>query len=179
MFCCCCWRYFFVVVFTSDNSLFTCFPFLAEHNTDYHIVLEQGHIMKGSRLNGEYSPSEQSGEPILRPFTGTSRMSNNRTASPTFDMNPSTPNGAQSSQVNEDVALRAGMNSGMTSNTYRIDSAMSSIYSKAQEQILFPSTETESGIYTYEVLKIIQRWFRCNGWPNSYNLVTIPESFRA
>lgn len=48
--------------------------------------------MKGSRINQQSAlPSEVSGEPILRPFTGTSKYSNARGVSPTFDMNASSP----------------------------------------------------------------------------------------
>jgi hypothetical protein len=52
------------------------------------------------------------------------------------------------------------------------------VFTKGQEPLLFPSNETNSGVFTYEILKILQRWFRCNGWPNSLNLVKIPDSFR-
>jgi hypothetical protein len=34
-------EFFFNVVVTADNSLFTCYSFLADHNTDYHIVLQE------------------------------------------------------------------------------------------------------------------------------------------
>ena len=34
-------EYFFNITFTADNSLFTCYNFLADHHSDYHIVLEQ------------------------------------------------------------------------------------------------------------------------------------------
>lgn len=46
--------------------------------------------MKGSRQNQSAITSDISGEPILRPFTGTSKFSNGRrTVSPTFDLNTS------------------------------------------------------------------------------------------
>ena len=44
--------------------------------------------MKGSRLSAV--TSEVSGEPILRPISGTSKCSQTRTISPTFDMDNST-----------------------------------------------------------------------------------------
>jgi len=61
-------EFFYNVVVAADNSLFTCYAFLADHLLDYHIVLEEGHIMKGSRAS--VLASELSGEPFLRPFTG-------------------------------------------------------------------------------------------------------------
>lgn len=147
--------------------------------------------MKGSRNQASDSAggkSEKSGEPILRPFTGGSRYSNNRTASPTFDMNFSpNNNGVQSMVANfvdDPTALRAmldaALNNEFTPNMTQagVDSRMSTVYSKAQENILFPSTETMSGLFTFEVVKVLQRWFRCHGWPTSHNLITIPESFR-
>lgn len=46
--------------------------------------------MKGTRHNKQSAlPSDISGEPILRPFTTGSRVSNARSVSPTFDMNAS------------------------------------------------------------------------------------------
>ena len=34
-------RFEYNVVATADNSIFTCYGFLAEHQTEYHIVLEE------------------------------------------------------------------------------------------------------------------------------------------
>ena len=50
---------------------------------------------------------------------------------------------------------------------------------RAQEALLFPSNESSVGVYTYEILKILQRWFKTNGWPTCHNPVKIPDSFRA
>ncbi len=52
-------------------------------------------------------------------------------------------------------------------------------FNKAQETLVFPSSDTNSGTYSFELLKILQRWFRSNGWPSAQNIVRIPESFRA
>ena len=99
---------------TADNSLFTCYAFLADHQSDYHIVLEPGRIMKGSRItagmNSEQKTSAVSaseaamGEPLLRPFTGTSKYSNGRTVSPTFDMNAAVSRAGRSPVRNYDDA---------------------------------------------------------------------------
>ncbi len=43
---------------------------------------------------------------------------------------------------------------------------------------MFPTNDTEAGIFSTETLKSLQRWFSCNGWATSYNPVRIPESFR-
>ena len=53
------------------------------------------------------------------------------------------------------------------------------MYDRSQEPLLFPSSDTNSGIYSFELLKILQRWFRCNGWPTAQNIVRVPDSFRA
>jgi hypothetical protein len=34
-------EYAYNVVVTADNSLFTCYGFLADHQSEYHIVLEE------------------------------------------------------------------------------------------------------------------------------------------
>ena len=185
-------RFFLTVVLTSDNSLFTCYTFIADHNSEYRIVLEPGNIMKGSRNQAADSAgckSEISDEPVLRPITGGSRYSNNRTVSPTFDMtfSPNNNGGMQSATANfadDPETLRAmldpALNNELTPTITHDDanSRLSSTYSRALEYILFPSSETMSGLFSLEVLKILQRWFRCHGWPTSHHLVNIPESFR-
>jgi hypothetical protein len=91
------------VIFTADNSLFTCYSFLAEHQSDYHIVLEQDHIMKGTR-NIQLSAlnSEVSGEPILRPYSEASRVSRAQSVSPTFNLHNSVNEG-QLKDPDEDI----------------------------------------------------------------------------
>ncbi|CAF0834043.1 unnamed protein product [Brachionus calyciflorus] len=170
-------EFIYNVIVTSDNSLFTCYGFLADHNTDYQIVIETGQIMKGTRTQKQASlASEMSGEPILRPCSNTSRLTNNRSVSPTFDMNASM---AESSPIKDrDDYIQAAFQGDMTPNNLNYNSRLSTVLTKAQEPIVFPSCELNSGIYTFEVLKILQRWFKVNGWPQSHNLVKIPESFR-
>lgn len=61
----------------------------------------------------------------------------------------------------------------------RLESRMTNFeFTKSQEPILFPSSETTAGMNANQILKILQRWFRCNGWPNAHHIVKIPESFR-
>lgn len=165
---------------------------MAEHNNDYRIVLEPGHVMKGSRVDQQHvewsstddtdGQREMSGEPILRPFTSGSRNSNAHSVSPTFDVgNFSASPGAGQQHGDDAAALRAIM--GGTALTNGGDSrAMTSaniVFPKACEQILFPSADTLSGVFALEIVKVLQRWYRCHGWPTNFNLVTIPESFRA
>ena len=135
--------------------------------------------MKGSRAS--VLASELSGEPFLRPFTGTSKLSVTRSGSPTFDMHASS-NSKSASNNNDSDMIQAVLNNGnglVTPNlSNAIDSGISSIFSKAQEPLIFPSNDTNSGVFSYEILRILQRWFRCNGWSNCINPVRIPESFR-
>lgn len=168
---------------------------MAEHNNDYRIVLEPGHVMKGSRVN-QYQRNnnnsqeagvsaldeqrEHSGEPVLRPFTGGSRNSNNHSVSPTFDVG----NFASSPEQNADAdiaALRAMMGGTVTvtGESRLMTAATYLVESKTCEQILFPSAETQTGVFALEIIKVLQRWYRCHGWPTNFNLVTIPESFRS
>ena len=123
---------------------------------------------------------DTTGEPLLRPYTGTSKYSNGRTASPTFDMNTSL---AGRSPVKDEATVQAMMlnengHGGLTP-FMNMESRLSTVYSKSQEPLIFPTSESNAGVYSFELLKILQRWFRCNGWPNAQNLVKIPESFRA
>jgi len=49
---------------------------------------------------------------------------------------------------------------------------------KSLEPQLFPDEDTDEGQFFSDVLNAVQRWFCCSGWPNSINLVTVPDSFR-
>jgi len=49
---------------------------------------------------------------------------------------------------------------------------------KYLEPLLFPDEDTDEGHFYTEVLSAIQRWFCCSGWPNSINLITVPDSLR-
>jgi len=60
-----------------------------------------------------------------------------------------------------------------------LNSRLSSLCPKIIESLVLPPPDTNSGIFVNEVVKVIQRWFGCNGWPTSHNIVKIPESFRA
>lgn len=140
--------------------------------------------MKGSRAS--VAGSERSGEPFLRPYTGQSKMSQSRTCSPTFDMHSSSnhKSAAYNNNDNNEIdVIRAALNNeGLitpTNLSNQLQSRVSSIFSKAQEPLIFPGNETSSGAFSYEILKILQRWFRCNGWQNAINPVRIPESFRS
>ena len=141
-------------------------------------IKKKGHIMKGSRAS--VVGSEMSGEPFLRPYTGQSKMSQSRTCSPTFDMH--TSSNPKSANNNDIDVIRAALNNDSlvtpTNLSNQLQSRVSSIFSKAQEPLIFPANETTSGAFSYEILKILQRWFRCNGWQSAINPVRIPESFR-
>lgn len=134
--------------------------------------------MKGSRT--AVLPSEMSGEPILRPYSDASKYSQTNAGSPTFDIH--TSQSVQSRMKDIDADMRAAINNNEEAATPYLsqggESRMSTVFTKGQEPLLFPSNETNSGVFAYEILKILQRWFRCNGWPNSLNLVKIPDSFR-
>ena len=67
--------------------------------------------MKGTRPQKQSAlTSEMSGEPILRPCSNTSRVTNNQSVSPTFDMNASM--GDPSPIKNEDE-IQAAFNGDM------------------------------------------------------------------
>lgn len=57
--------FFLPVTATADNSLFTCFPFLAQHRMDHQIVCEQGHSLRGRKTVSRESVG--AGEAVLVP----------------------------------------------------------------------------------------------------------------
>ena len=62
--------------------------------------------MKGSRTSA--MPSEMSGEPILRPYSATSKYSQTQTGSPTFEMQ--TSQSVQSRMKDIEADMRAALN---------------------------------------------------------------------
>ena len=100
-----------------------------------------------------------------------------------FDMNPS-PLKEILNDANTLQAMingngeRGGLTPFIVAGNNNPESRFSSVYNKSQEPLVFPSSETSSGVYSFELIKILQRWFRSNGWPASQNIVKIPESFR-
>ncbi len=155
---------------TADNSLFTCYSFLADHYAEYQIVLEEGKVMKGSRLAASHR-SAQSGEPILRrSSSGTTQATRTAdTTTPTFDLDSDESIGMGTSYIHNVL-------SAITSK--KTNDHSDSPVSRTQDSVMFPTTETEAGVIAAETLKALQRWFTANGWPTSYNPVKIPESFR-
>ena len=70
--------------------------------------------MKGSRTAS--IPSEMSGEPILRPYSATSKYSQTQTGSPTFEIQ--TSQSVQSRMKDIDADMRAALNDeNMVSNS--------------------------------------------------------------
>ena len=57
--------FYLPVTATADNSLFTCFPFLAQHRMDHQIVCEQGHSLRGRKTASRESVG--AGEAVLVP----------------------------------------------------------------------------------------------------------------
>ena len=67
--------------------------------------------MKGTRNNQLGSLiTEISGEPILRPYSGVSRMSNRNSVSPTFDLHNSLNEGDQNKEEDELQAFNGSVN---------------------------------------------------------------------
>ena len=76
--------------------------------------------MKGSRKPVPSRQSGVSGEPILRPFSAGSRMSQTRTTSPTFDPDSSFYNETPDKEANETLQLTTELNNTNKSGDYTI-----------------------------------------------------------
>ena len=92
---------------TADNSLFTCYNFLADHQSEYKIILEEGKVMKGSRLNQASSVSSMSGEPILRKCnSGTTHLTRTvETTTPSFDFESEDSIDFAANKINNDLVI--------------------------------------------------------------------------
>ena len=64
---------------TADNCMLTCYPFVAQHRTDYQIVTEQGHTALQSHNNGSQHHQQRAssgfGEAVMMPVESPSRPS--------------------------------------------------------------------------------------------------------
>ncbi len=96
---------------TADNSLFTCYNFLADHHSEYQIILEEGKVMKGSRRNHESNVSSVSGEPILRKCnSGTTHVTHTiGTTTPSFDLDSEDSLGFTTTEGNQDLVINYGL----------------------------------------------------------------------
>jgi hypothetical protein len=57
-----CFSFDYEVFVTADNSIFTCYSFLWKSENDYQIVVQQGQIMKGSRIKSDQSHASGNNE---------------------------------------------------------------------------------------------------------------------
>ena len=63
-----------LVTASADNCLLTCYPFIAQHRADHHIVCEMGSVDKGRRKSAAesvaiYKPCHSPQRPTSRPST--------------------------------------------------------------------------------------------------------------
>ncbi|CAF1137797.1 unnamed protein product [Didymodactylos carnosus] len=162
------------VCVTADNSMFTCYSFLWKSESEYHIVVQPGQIMKGSRIKSD--ESHKSGEPLLvqKRAISSSNSRPNTSTSATFD------------QANESEDTSSENNSPQNRNERtptpfaRVRSGASSVGENNQNELnaaLLPYFDNDTKTFHW-LVSILERWFSNQGWPKGTYPVKIPTTFR-
>ncbi|EDO32806.1 predicted protein, partial [Nematostella vectensis] len=152
-------RYDLPISATADNCLLTCFHFLSQHQTDYHVVCAMRTASKrtregqGHRITvGEWCATSTS----FGISTSTYQESSNSESASTFQSTPQPPDdkGAakEGSEVSEDRT------------TYTLDE---------------PAAESKEKQFISTVVLAIQRWFSIQGWAGGPFPISIPHSLSA
>lgn len=149
-------RYELPVTATADNCLFSCYPFLAAHQTDFHIICEQKGISIRDRQTDaqDYHPGEPVFMPCITPnrpptiastsatstsfgiSTSTYPESSNEATSSTY---PSTPHHGESQH---DGPVRGVSDGSDTNGTF----------------VLGPGVESDERKFIRKVVSAVQRW---------------------
>ncbi|XP_074645875.1 cilia and flagella-associated protein 47-like isoform X2 [Tubulanus polymorphus] len=168
------------VTATSDNCLLTCYPFIAQHRTDHHIICEQGLSLKGRRTMS--AESVNAGEAVFVPCVSPPRPGSRPSTSATStEFQISSSSYESSHSVTESTypsTPREGALIKLLSNSDRNSNNRQDITSRSLGSALFPEEDSEEGIFHTEVMFAAQRWFSAHGWPTGPNPITIPTSLR-
>ncbi|XP_070190234.1 cilia and flagella-associated protein 47-like isoform X3 [Littorina saxatilis] len=190
---------------TADNSILSCYPFLALNRTSHTIVREE--------VKGEKGYMEAMILPVHSPKGLYSRPSTSATSSAfqisssSYENSPSATEAARK-KVREERERTIRLNSlhlvqkkcqvciDSTGNSTPgpRDGAMnkpptsSEFHSRAQNHppeaasrlgsAMFPDEDSEEGIFHMEVLGAAQRWFSAQGWPGGPFPISIPDTMR-
>ncbi|PFX34680.1 Calponin-likey domain-containing protein 2 [Stylophora pistillata] len=165
------------VTATADNCLFSCYPFLAAHQTDFHIVCEQKALsIKDKQTDTQdYPPGEPVFMPCITPnrtptvastsatstsfgiSTSTYLESSNEATSSTY---PSTPHHGESQPGGPVRGLSDGSE---TNGTF----------------VLGPGAESDERKFMRKVVGAIQRYFSGQGWSGGPYPIAIPQTLRS
>ncbi|XP_048577373.1 cilia- and flagella-associated protein 47-like isoform X2 [Nematostella vectensis] len=169
-------RYDLPISATADNCLLTCFHFLSQHQTDYHVVC--ANAQQANVQEKDKGTEQPVGEPVFKPCvtpnrpatiastsatstsfgisTSTYQESSNSESASTFQSTPQPPDdkGAakEGSEVSEDRT------------TYTLDE---------------PAAESKEKQFISTVVLAIQRWFSIQGWAGGPFPISIPHSLSA
>ncbi|XP_076467202.1 cilia and flagella-associated protein 47-like [Babylonia areolata] len=158
---------------TADNSILTCYPFLAINRASHTIVREKRD--KGF-MEAMMVPVHSPNRSQSRPSTSAT-SSNFLVSSSTYEQSPS----ATDSTGNSTPGPRDGaMNKPPTGSDF---------HSRAQTHppeaasrlgsAMFPDVDSEEGVFHLEVLGAAQRWFSAQGWPGGPFPIVIPDTLRS
>lgn len=170
-------KYELPVTATADNCLFSCYPFLAAHQTDFHIVCEQKAIsIKNKQTDTQDFPP---GEPVFMPCitpnrpptvastsatstsfgisTSTYPESSNEATSSTY---PSTPHHGESQPGGP---VRGPSDGSETNGTF----------------VLGPGVESDERKFMRKVVGAVQRYFSGQGWSGGPYPISIPQTLRS
>ncbi|XP_064627283.1 cilia- and flagella-associated protein 47-like isoform X2 [Lineus longissimus] len=166
---------------TADNCLLTCYPFIAQHRGDHHIICEQGLTLRGRKAASKESLN--AGEAIFVPCTSPQPSRPSTSATSTGDFQVSSSSYEDSQSVTESTYPSTPRDGALvkllTSSADHDSQGRNNIQSRSLGSALFPDEDSEEGIFHTEVLLAVQRWFSSHGWPGGSFPITIPYALRS
>lgn len=168
----------FALTATADNSILTCYAFLALNRITHTIVRES--------IGGDNTISEAIIVPVNSPAMVTQRLhsrpstsatsSNFQVSSASYEHSNSTTDSTRDSTPGpRDGAMNKPPTS--TDPHSRANNRTLEVASRLGSA-MFPDENSEEGIFHMEVLAAVQRWFTAQGWPGGPNPITVPETLR-
>ncbi|KAL8606797.1 hypothetical protein ACOMHN_049626 [Nucella lapillus] len=158
---------------TADNSILTCYPFLAINRASHTIVREK---REKGYMEAMIVPVHSPNHSHSRPSTSAT-SSNFIVSSSTYEQSPS---GTESTDNSTPGPRDGAMNKPPTGSDFH--SRAQTVPPEAASRLgsaIFPDLDSEEGVFHLEVLGAAQRWFSAMGWPGGPFPITIPDTLRA
>lgn len=170
-------KYELPVTATADNCLLSCYPFLAAHQTDFHIICKQdGVSIVDKETDTQYLPP---GEPVFMPCVTPNRpptIASTSATSTSFGISTSTY--PESSNEATSSTYRSTPHHGDTQpgGPARVASGGSDGNGTFT---MDPGGESDERKFIRKVISAVQRYFSSQGWSGGPYPITIPKSLRS
>ncbi|XP_072178621.1 cilia- and flagella-associated protein 47-like [Diadema setosum] len=176
-------RFSIPVTATADNCLLVAYPFVAKHRTDFQIVTEQGHSLRGHKTASHETVSNM-GEAVIMPVESPSRPSTHTSTSTSSRFGATTSTYEDTESITESTYRSTPRDGAVNRVNYShsalpYDDSRMGLASRSLGSAAFPNEDSEEGIFHSEVLMAVQRWITLHGWSGGPFPVSLPEGLRS